>query len=416
MAGSVKGMRPDRREIRRYERGWTTLRTRRTLVILACGMILVASALLLAGCVEITGFQVNGGVAAGSQHLITLEASATVPSESPVRVVVALRIPSVWEVKSVTLAGPTVTDTFQESNVIEGVYAGEWEAESAGIGHNGHKEGYEWWAGYTGPHAWTLGQAGQVAIVIDTHGRGGSYLLDLVTGVAGSANPEDVADKSLWQVGSAGLRPSGVRLDEAITLYCFTDVTPQSHYFEAIQGMGAKGLIEGYPTGSGGYREFRPANAVLRAQYAKMIVGALGLGVDEAMTPPVDLRDLGRDVLTNLYPHEYVWTAYANNIIKGYSDGTFRPYIGISRGHAVTMAVRALQRLHPGILQPVPGTYVETWGKDLLPEHSANARMAHYNGLLAGLPLTTTAANGNAPMSRGEVAQLLWNMMGLIGR
>jgi hypothetical protein len=385
------------------------------IAVLVCASALIASALILGGCVDIVAFQVNSGVAAGSQHLITLDASATVPSESPVRAVIALRIPSAWDVKSVTLAGPTVTDTFQESSVIAGVYAGEWEAEPVGIGHNGHKDGYKWWAGYTaGAHVWTLGQSGRVAIIIDTHGRGGSYLLDLVTGVAGSDDPEDLADKSLWQIGGGGLRPSGVRLDEAITLYCFADVAPQTQYFEAIQGMGAKGLIEGYPSGSEGYRDFRPGNPVLRAQFAKMIVGALGLGVDEAMAPPVNLRDLGTDVPTNLYPHEYVWMAYANNITKGYSDGTFRPYVGISRGHAVTMTVRALQRLYPGVLQPVPSTYVQTWGKDLLPEHSANARIAHHNGLLAGLPLTTAAADGNAPMSRGEVAQLLWNMMGLI--
>lgn len=392
------------------------MRFRRALFILVCGGLISAAALLQGGCVEITGFQINGAVAAGSHHLITLEASATVPSGGPVRCVLAIRIPSQWEVGSATLNGPTVTDTFQESSVMETVYANEWEAAPVGVGHNGRKEGYKWWVGYSGAHDWALGETGRAAITIDTHGRGGSYLLDLATGVAGSADPENLADKSLWQVGSAGLKPSGVLLDQAITLYCFTDVIPGVRYFEAIQGMGAQGLVEGYPVGSGGYREFRPTNPVLRAQYAKMMVGALGLGVDEAMTPPVDFRDLGRDVSTNLYPHEYVWTAYGNNIIKGYTDGTFRPYVAISRGHAVTMTVRALQKLHPSVLQTVPATFVQTWGKDLLPEHSANARIAEYNHLLDGLPLTTTSADGKAAMSRGEVAQLLWNMMDLVAR
>lgn len=383
---------------------------------LVCAALLLAAVLLLTGCVEIKGFQVNGGVAAGSHHLITLEASATVPSDGPVRCVLAVRMPSTWEVVSVVLSGPTVTDTFHESSVMEDVYAVDWEAAPVGPGHNGHKEGYEWWVGYSAARDWALGEVGQVAITIDTRGRGGTYQLDVATGVAGSADPENLADKGLWQVGSAGLKPSGVLLDEAITLYCFTDVIPGVPYFEAMQGMGAKGLIEGYPVASGGYREFRPTNPVLRAQYAKMMVGALGLGASEAMAPPVDFPDLGRDVTTNLYPHEYVWTAYGNNIIKGYSDGTFRPYVAISRGHAVTMTVRALQKLHPSVLQTVPSAFVQTWGKDLLPEHSANARIAEYNRLLDGLPLTTTSANANASMSRGEVAQLLWNMMRLVGR
>jgi hypothetical protein len=57
---------------------------------------------------------------------------------------------------------------------------------------------------------------------------------------------------------------------------------------------------------------------------------------------------------------------------------------------------------------------MQTWGNDLLPEHQANARIAQYNNLLAGLPLTTTASNANASMPRGECAQVLWNMMNLI--
>jgi hypothetical protein len=78
------------------------------------------------------------------------------------------------------------------------------------------------------------------------------------------------------------------------------------------------------------------------------------------------------------------------------------------------MTVRALLNLHPNALEAVPDSFVQTWGNDLLPEHKATARIAEYNNLLAGLPLTTTAANAIASMPRGEVAQVLWNMMGLI--
>jgi hypothetical protein len=383
-----------------------------------CGAVLLGSAALLSGCVEITSLQLNGSIAAGSNHPVVLRASSTLPSDGSVRVVVALRLPSAWEVVSAVLKGAKATDILHESSVMEAVYAEEWEEAPLGPGHNGHKDGYEWWVGYSGAHDWAQGEEGQLEIALDTHARGGTYLIDLATGLAGSADPENPADRSLWQIGSAGLAPSGVLLDQEITLYCFTDVPPRADYYEAIQGMGAAGLIGGYPygSGSGGYREFRPTNPVLRAQYAKMVVGALGMDVDERMHAPVDFHDLGVDPPDNLYPHEYVWTAYAEGIIKGYTDGAFRPYIAITRGHAVTMTVRALQKLHPGVLQEVPGTFEPTWGKDLLPEHSTNARIAQYNDLLEGLPLASTAASGNAPMSRGEVAQLLWNMMGLIDR
>lgn len=389
-------------------------RRRRAWILAGAAAFLLIAAAILSGCVSITDVQLNGNVPASADYQISLTLTATTNAEDAVRGVFALRIPSAWEVKSVTFVG-TLNGQATRSTVMEGIYATDWET-AAGVGHNGHKDGYKWWVGYSTAQTGVVGDSSRVDVLIDTHGRGGTYAVDFATGVAGKDDPEDLADKTLWQIGSAGPLPSGVLLDQAVTLYCFSDVTPDTSHFEAIQGMGAKGLIEGYPTGSGGYNEFRPTKVVFRAQYAKMIDGALGLVVDETMAAPVDFSDLGADITNDPYPHEYVWTAYNNNIIKGYDDGTFKPYSPISRGHVITMTVRALLKLHPDALRPVPASFVQTWGNDLLPEHKANARIAEYNGLLAGLPLTTTAAGGNASMPRGEVAQVLWNMMGLISR
>jgi hypothetical protein len=199
----------------------------------------------------------------------------------------------------------------------------------------------------------------------------------------------------------------------SVTLPLFDDVLVGAPYFSAIQGLAERRLIGGYPQADG-TTQFRPANLVLRAQYAKMIDGALGLSVLEDMMPPVNFNDLGADDLTNLYPHEFVWTAYNNQIVKGYDDGSFKPYAEIKRGHVVTMTVRAVQRLHPSALMPVPPTFTQTWGLDLLPEHKANARIAQYNDLLLDLPLDGVAADGTAPMPRQEVAQVMWNMMRVI--
>jgi len=389
-------------------------------VLAGAAVLVIALAMLLGGCVTISNVQLNGNVAAGSNQIISLTLTATTDAASPIRGVFAIRIPSAWDVKTVSFSG-ALNGAATESTVMETTYSTAWEATAPDAGHNGPKPGYKWWVGYSAASTWTSGQQSVVTIAIDTHARGGTYYLDSATGVADATDPEDTADSGLWQIGSTGSSPTGVLLDQVITLYCFTDVTPGIAYFEAIQGMGAMGLIQGYGPQAGGYFEFRPGNFVLRAQFAKMIVNALGLSVNEGMAPPVNFSDLGADVLPgpgvidSLYPHEYVWVAYNNNIIKGYLDGTFKPFSPpIIRGHVVTMTVRALLNLHPGALQPVPDSFVQTWGNDLLPEHKANARVAEYNNLLAGLPLSTTAANGNAPMPRGEVAQVLWNMMGLI--
>ncbi len=393
-------------------------RSRRKRLLMVCGvaLLVIVLALVVSGCATITVVNLNSGSDAGSNYQIVMSFKANQDSSSPVRGVIGIRIPETWTVKSVGFSG-VLSGTATRSTVMEGVYVSEWET-TTGVGFNGPKPGYKWWVGYSPANTWANGDESQVTFLIDTHGRGGTYLLDFVTGVADQgpalADIEDVEnDHALWYVGSAGTEPAGVLLDQAVTLYAFTDVHPAADYYDAIQGMASRELIEGYPIG-GGYSEFRPTNPVFRAQYAKMIDGALGLDVDEDMAPPVSFTDLGTDDISTLYPHEYVWTAYGSNIIKGYMDGSFKPYTPISRGHVVTMTVRALLALYPAALVVPPDGYVQTWGNDLLPEHKANAAIAEYNNLLAGLPLATTAANANASMPRGEVAQVLWNMMTLI--
>ncbi len=378
-------------------------------------LILTVATVMLAGCVNITDVQMGGDVPAGSNHLITMTVTAKQPATTPIRGLIAIRIPSAWDVKAVTFAGSALTGAATESPVMEGFYSTEWEA-ATGIGHNGHKEGYKWWTGYTTAKTFATGDSSTVTIAIDSHGRGGTYLLDLAMGITSADAPEDPANKGFWQLGSAGLDPTGVLLDQAITLYCFTDVRPSDPYFDAIQGLGALGVVQGYgPTADGTY-EFRGLSSVKRAQYAKFVCGVLdaagvaGFSPSEAMAAPVTFPDLGADDPMNLYPHEYVWTAWTHGIVKGYTNGNFQPYIPIERGHVITMTVRALQALSPSPLAEPPAGFTQTWGNDMLAEHKASARIAEYSHLLDGIPL----ASGVAAMPRSEVARVMWNTLNLL--
>lgn len=373
----------------------------------AVALLIVGVAVILGGCITLSNPVLNTGAVASANHQISLTMTASADLGSG-RGVIAIRVPGAWEVKSVNLTG-SMAGAVTRSLAMEAHYVSSWESQT-GAGFNGPKPGYRWWVGYTPVSTWANGDVSQATFLIDTHGRGGTYLLDFVTGVAAATDPDAEANNSWW-IGSAGESPAGVLLDQLITLDAFSDVRPLTPYYDAIQGLASEGVIEGYPIG-GGVSQFRPTNSVFRAQFAKMIVGVLGMNVNENMAAPVNFTDLGADDPGNLYPHEYVWVAYSNNIIKGYTDGSFRPYIPISRGHVVTMTVRAA--LANGLLAPTPADFVQTWGKDLLSEHKANAAMAEYNGLLAGLPLTGAAANGNASMPRGEVAQVLWNLLNLM--
>ena len=197
----------------------------------------------------------------------------------------------------------------------------------------------------------------------------------------------------------------------AVTAQLFLDVPATSPYYQAIQAIGQGGAIDGYTVQGG--REFRPNDPVKRAQFAKMIVGALKLACSEDMTSP--FTDLGTDVEDNLYPHEYVAAAFATGIIKGKSATMFAPWDAVKRSQVVTMVVRALQNLYPAALATPPADYTNTWGVTYDAEQGPLARLAEFNGLLDGLPLTTTALDPWGGMPRGEVAQVLWNTMRKLG-
>jgi endonuclease YncB( thermonuclease family) len=185
----------------------------------------------------------------------------------------------------------------------------------------------------------------------------------------------------------------------------FPDVPPGHSYAAAIADLSARGVITGYADGT-----FGPDDPVMRQQFAKMICLALGLAATQADTCLFpDVAPLGGP--DPLYPDHYVAKAAADSIIAGYPDGTFRPYSTITRAQVVTMVVRALNSVWPGLLGAPPADYTATWWRRLSGEHLQNARMAEINGLLIGLPLDGAASDPWAPMSRGEVAQVLHDLL-----
>ncbi len=180
-----------------------------------------------------------------------------------------------------------------------------------------------------------------------------------------------------------------------------------SPYGEAIEGMAAFHIIDGYPQGDG-TALFKPDNPVWRAQFAKMIDGVMQLQPTEDLTSP--FTDLGNDDPNSLYPHEYVAAAYAAGITNGTTATTFGPYVDIKRAQVVTMIVRALQNLKPGALADPPAGYHSAVGS-FDTTHSPNMDVAEYNGLLNGLLGYGSSWDPYAKASRGEVAQMLWNIL-----
>ncbi len=187
---------------------------------------------------------------------------------------------------------------------------------------------------------------------------------------------------------------------EFMAQYLFRDAMAEQKYYRAIYHLAKAGVVSGYQDGT-----FKSYNPVLRAQFAKMATLSLDLAVTEG-TLPVPFWDVEKPT-TSLYPDDYVAVAAANDLILGYSDGSFRPYVDISRAQLLTIVVRAAEHFKPGALTTPLGGWKGTLPASD-PTHGANIAKAEYSGLLSGIDLA--AFSVWKPATRGEVAQILWNL------
>jgi len=101
----------------------------------------------------------------------------------------------------------------------------------------------------------------------------------------------------------------------------FTDVQPTDYFYEAIHSLYCAGVISGYSDNT-----FRPYNETIRGQLCKIVVLSEGWIVECPATPHFS------DVYIDSPFYCYIETAYAHNIIHGYTDGTFRPNNNVTRG------------------------------------------------------------------------------------
>ena len=184
----------------------------------------------------------------------------------------------------------------------------------------------------------------------------------------------------------------------------FSDLGVGQSYYEAATLLWSESVVAGF--GDGGFHSEEP---VKRAQFAKMLVGAVGLDVYRGLPRP-SFPDVGEDV-AELYPSEFVSAASGSHLVRGYADGLFRPWGDITRAQMITMVVRAARTYLPQGLDEVPeGWTGETSGYSD-PAHSHAVHLAEYAGLLQGIELESW--DPDKPAQRGEVAQLLLDLQRL---
>lgn len=184
----------------------------------------------------------------------------------------------------------------------------------------------------------------------------------------------------------------------------FPDVPAGHVYYTAITDLADRGIISGYTTGY-----FGPSNTVRRMQFAKMVVGTLGIA--PAASTTTRFGDLEAPDPSG-YPHKFVQAAYDHGITYGTNTAQtlFSPTNNIHRDQVVSMIVRGTEGMFPAALREVPDDF-DSLFKGTPEPHGSNLRIAEYNGLLEDLQGMGPRWNVVADATRGEVAQILHNLL-----
>ncbi|NOU93815.1 VWA domain-containing protein [Paenibacillus sp. LMG 31456] len=114
----------------------------------------------------------------------------------------------------------------------------------------------------------------------------------------------------------------------------FADLS--GHWSKAdVEYLVGKGIIDGVEVN--GQRLIMPDKSITRAEYIKILVGALGSKSTDTQT------DSFKDVSAAHWAYKYIETAKKGGLVDGYEDGSFKPDSQISRAELATLLVRGYQ-------------------------------------------------------------------------
>lgn len=167
----------------------------------------------------------------------------------------------------------------------------------------------------------------------------------------------------------------------------FSDVK-NTKYEEAVENLVSLKIVNGFEDNT-----FKPKNNVTRAQLSKMLVISMGME-DEVASASKKFLNF-KDVLSSYWGYGYIKVASDKKLVKGYTDGKFKPDGTVTYAEATAMVVRAL-----GYEDVIKKSSL-TWPNNYM--SYANDNLKLFNGI------STFKANDTA--TRGDIALLLWNAL-----
>lgn len=161
-----------------------------------------------------------------------------------------------------------------------------------------------------------------------------------------------------------------------------------------VEQLVERGVVRGYDDGT-----FRPDAQVSRAEFVKMVLGALDYEIAESVS-----ENPFSDVDASAWYAPYVATAKEAGITSGYSDGTFKPDRPIQRGEALKMLFLSAN------------IEVSAEGSSEFPDVSESDWFFGYVKKARELGIVGGYANGHFgpgdPMTRGQVAKVIIMLLG----
>lgn len=188
-----------------------------------------------------------------------------------------------------------------------------------------------------------------------------------------------------------------------IPAIAYPDVEKDYWAYPQINDLTEKGVIIGYPDGT-----FQPDNNVTRAEFAAMVIRALGQEHTKVVQP-VQFTDINEEH----WAYSDIQKAlYFDLISCDVAGELFRPDDPVSRGESVTVAVNALttETISRAKAQEVlSAKYTDTY---LVPEwFIIPAGKAEILNMIVFAPSAIKSLDANRPATRAEVAAILFNMM-----
>ena len=204
-------------------------------------------------------------------------------------------------------------------------------------------------------------------------------------------------DTIVYSIGISSIQAQDLsRLDQLLNTFAFSVERPQiwgfpdlgsDHpNFQAIIYVQQQGIVSGYSD-----RTYRPNNLITRAEFTKIFLSTF---IDATTLAACVKENIGlADIDLTTWVAPYVCVAKERGIIKGYPDGTFRPDKNVSLAEAAKIVVGAI--LASTEKEVVPS---EPWPK------------AYLDSLASIGVIPPTIKNYNSPITRGEMAEMIYRL------